>query len=74
MLRLALAVSAALLVAGCATTPSPVTVKAECRIFRPPPHEVLAKTQSGQQWVAETTEKHTRVCGSERPGPNPAAR
>lgn len=45
----------------------------ECKIKEPPPHVILGKTQTDQDWIDGEVEVGVTVCGFPRPGPRPAA-
>jgi len=55
------------LLAGCATTPEPVTVPAVCEVFPAPQQKVVGATRYSKQWIAQIQEAGIGVCKWERP-------
>ena len=58
--------------AGCAGIKPPASVaKGECRVFEPPPYEVLGKTPYDQDYIDGNVEAGVGGCGWKRPAARP---
>src|SRR6185312_2156380 len=58
--------------AGCAGIKPPASVpKGECRVFEPPPDEVLGKTAYDQDYIDGNVEAGVGGCGWRRPAARP---
>ncbi|WBU27607.1 hypothetical protein OOZ54_12970 [Rhodopseudomonas palustris] len=73
MIRIVLAISAALALAGCATVPSGPTSVAgsECKILERPDYEVRGATPYDQRWVDRTVAGGIGACNWAYPAPRP---